>query len=130
MASIDSSLCQLLHLHCTANELYRKFKTNIPRNETVRPRSQFSHSCNLGIYILPRLGPQTHYSKISGPIVGIYKSLIGDSNVEIRNVAEGAQFHLWEYLFQFSVQFDLKIQFLNLPRNGVKKKKLRTRKLV
>ncbi len=30
---------------CTANTLYRKFETNIPRNETARPRSQFLHSC-------------------------------------------------------------------------------------
>jgi hypothetical protein len=30
---------------CTANALYRKFETNIPRNETARPRSQFLHSC-------------------------------------------------------------------------------------
>jgi hypothetical protein len=27
------------------NMLYRKFDTNIPRNETARPRSQFLHSC-------------------------------------------------------------------------------------
>ncbi len=25
--------------------LYRKFETNIPRNETVRPRAQFLPSC-------------------------------------------------------------------------------------
>jgi hypothetical protein len=31
------------HGLCTANALYRKFKTNIPRNETARPRTQFLH---------------------------------------------------------------------------------------
>ena len=32
--------------------LYRKFETNIPRNETARPRSQFLHSyiCEQFIY--------------------------------------------------------------------------------
>jgi len=29
----------------SANTLYGKFETNIPRNESVRPRSQFIHSC-------------------------------------------------------------------------------------
>jgi hypothetical protein len=29
----------------TANALSRKFEPNIPGNETVRPRSQFLHSC-------------------------------------------------------------------------------------
>ncbi len=29
----------------SAKTLYRKFETNIPRNETVRPLSQFLHSC-------------------------------------------------------------------------------------
>jgi hypothetical protein len=29
----------------TAKTLYRKFEKNIPRNETVRPHSQFLHSC-------------------------------------------------------------------------------------
>jgi hypothetical protein len=28
-----------------ANALYRKFKTNIPRNETAQPRSQFLYLC-------------------------------------------------------------------------------------
>ncbi len=30
---------------CTAKTLYRKFETNIPSNETARPRSLFLHSC-------------------------------------------------------------------------------------
>ncbi len=29
----------------TANAMYPKFETNIPRHETARPRSQFQHSC-------------------------------------------------------------------------------------
>jgi hypothetical protein len=30
---------------CTAKKQYRKFETNIPRKGTVRPQSQFLHSC-------------------------------------------------------------------------------------
>ncbi len=33
------------HRMLTTNVLYRKFETNIPRNETARIRSQFPHSC-------------------------------------------------------------------------------------
>jgi hypothetical protein len=33
----------MITLHC--KDTYRKFETNIPRNETARPRSQFLHSC-------------------------------------------------------------------------------------
>jgi|LakMenE01Jun11ns_1017448.scaffolds.fasta_scaffold9795495_1 hypothetical protein len=36
----------------TANALYRKFETNIPRNETALPHSQFLFSCMC--YIFPR----------------------------------------------------------------------------
>jgi hypothetical protein len=38
---------------------------------------------------IPRIGPQTQYSKIGGPIVKIYKYM----DVEIWNKA--AQFHFW-----------------------------------
>jgi hypothetical protein len=40
----------------TAKALYWKFETNIPRNETARPRSQFLHSFMYlwAIYILPQ----------------------------------------------------------------------------
>ncbi len=37
----------------TAKTLYRKVKTNLPRNETARPRSQFLHSVSVSdCYIL------------------------------------------------------------------------------
>jgi hypothetical protein len=32
-------------LHCKYSTLYRKFETNIPRNETARPCSQFLYFC-------------------------------------------------------------------------------------
>jgi hypothetical protein len=32
-------------VYYTAKALYRKFETNIPRNETARPHSQFLHLC-------------------------------------------------------------------------------------
>ncbi len=35
----------MLLVSCTANTLYRKFKTNISRNENAWPRSQIPHSC-------------------------------------------------------------------------------------
>jgi hypothetical protein len=60
---------------CTANALYRKFKTNIPRNETARPCSQFLYSCICEHLYNPTISPQTHHGKIGRPIVGIYKSL-------------------------------------------------------
>ncbi len=31
----------------TANALYQEFETNIPRNETARPRSQFIHTVSI-----------------------------------------------------------------------------------
>ncbi len=59
----------------TANALYRKLKTNIPRKETARPRSQFLHSCICERLYIPTISPQTQYSKIGGQIVGRNKSL-------------------------------------------------------
>jgi hypothetical protein len=62
---------------CTANTLYRKFETNILRNETARPRSQFRNSCTVYVseLYIRKICPQTQYSKIGGQIVGIYKPL-------------------------------------------------------
>ncbi len=56
----------------TAKTLYRKFETDIPRNETVRP-SQFLHLCICErlIYSIPMIGP----GKIGEAIVGMYKLL-------------------------------------------------------
>jgi hypothetical protein len=62
--------------HCIAYALYQKFETKIPINETALPRSQFPF-----MYIFvsnlytPTIGPQTQYSNIGRPIVGMYKSL-------------------------------------------------------
>ncbi len=53
---------------CTANALYRKFETNIPRIETARPVAVSDSN-------IPNIGPQTQYSKMGVPIVGINKSL-------------------------------------------------------
>jgi hypothetical protein len=55
----------------TANALYRKFETNISRNESARPRSQFLHSkcvCDQFIYV-------HDLSANAIQIVGMYKSL-------------------------------------------------------
>jgi hypothetical protein len=47
-----------------------KFETNIPKNETARPQSQFLHLC-----FVARLYLSQSVCLIGGPIAGIYKSL-------------------------------------------------------
>ncbi len=58
-------------LALSLHALHRKCETNIPRNETARPRSKFLHSC-----ICER---------------NIYS--------HDRSAYEAVQFHFWEYLF-------------------------------
>ncbi len=66
-------------LHCTGNS-----KKNISRNETARPHSQYLHSCICeDLYILT-IVPQTQYSKIGRPCVGIY-SVIRSQIQDCRN---------------------------------------------
>ena len=63
------------YLPCIA--LYRKFETNIPRNETARPRPQFLHPCICERFINSHDRSANQYRNIGGRIVGIYKSLTG-----------------------------------------------------
>ncbi len=53
----------------------RKFETNIPRNETARPQSQFLHSTLCELKYIPWSVCLVCCRKINGPIVGIFKSL-------------------------------------------------------
>ncbi len=55
------------------NAMHRKFETNIPRNETARPRSQTLHPCICEGFILVYFQDRSAYFAV--PIVGIYKSL-------------------------------------------------------
>jgi hypothetical protein len=73
--TVTSSVNEISAGKYTANTLYRKFETNISRNETVRPSSQFIHSCICEKFIYSRRS-QIH--------------------VEIRN--EDTQFLFWQYI--------------------------------
>jgi hypothetical protein len=74
---------EVLRILCFSHRLIaktsnRKLVTTIPRNETVRPRMQFLHSCTVSLSDLYITTPSDRLFcciKISGPIVGIYKSL-------------------------------------------------------
>ncbi len=48
--------CLSFSFMCTAKTLCRKFETNIPRNETVRPRSYFLHSSFGENLYIPTIG--------------------------------------------------------------------------
>ncbi len=60
----------------TLNTMHRKFHTNIPRNETARPRSQFLYLCISERYACIH-DWSTYFAAAEkdGPIVGINKSL-------------------------------------------------------
>jgi hypothetical protein len=79
---------------CTANALYRKFETSIPRNETARPRSQFQHLCICQLFIYSH-----DRSTCFAAIFGICKSLTDTVQyVNVENWERVTQFHFWEYI--------------------------------
>ncbi len=79
-----------------ANTQYRKFETNIPRNETARPHSQFPHSfCEL-LCILTRSVP------FFCCIVFADRSCEYINRSQIRECGtEATLFHFWEYWARF-----------------------------
>jgi hypothetical protein len=91
--------CMFLYCKC------RKFESIVPRNETARPHSKFLHSCiceRVMYMYIPTIAPQTQYSKIGGPIEGIYKSLtdawMQKLGIRLHNFISG------NICFEFSVQ--------------------------
>jgi len=63
----------LVAMSSTAKTMYRKFKINIPINETAQPRSQFPHACICERFIYSQ--DRSACNKIGRPILAIHKSL-------------------------------------------------------
>ncbi len=77
-------------MHCTEN-----WKQIFPEMKLLRLVPNVYIHVFVSDFYIPTIGPQTQYSKIGGPIVGIYKSLTDNMNVE-----RAAQLHFWAYLFR------------------------------
>ena len=65
------------YLFYTAKTQYWKFKTNIPCKGIARSQSLFQHSVSVSDLSIPTFCLPILLQEICGPILGIYKSLIG-----------------------------------------------------